>query len=86
MPTRARSGEGIVDALSIPYAGRTAYEGDLWPHNSILVMGFGNVRTHDYMLTSMGRNPPDHRHVLSRERTHAVPIPRPLRLLSSGQA
>lgn len=40
-------------------AGRTAYEGDLWPHNSILVMGFGDVRTHYYMISSMGRKPVD---------------------------
>ena len=52
-------GEGIVDALSVMYAGRTAYDGNLWPHNSTIVLNFGNVRTHYYMLTSMGRKPVD---------------------------
>ncbi|WP_406661384.1 M6 family metalloprotease domain-containing protein [Methanolobus sp. ZRKC3] len=48
-------GEGIVDALNFMYAGRTVYEGDLWPHNHNINLNYGGVRTHFYMLTSLGR-------------------------------
>ncbi len=48
--------EGIVDAINFVYAGRTVYEGDLWPHNFVQVLRYGNYRTHFYMLTSMGRS------------------------------
>jgi len=48
--------EGIVDAISFMYAGRTLYAGDLWPHNSVRPMQIGNHRTHFYTLQSLGRN------------------------------
>ena len=47
--------EGIVDALNFMYAGRTVYEGDLWPHNWTINLSYGGMRTHFYMLTSLGR-------------------------------
>ncbi len=51
-------GEGIVDALSFMYAGITQYVGELWPHNSVREITFpGGIRTHFYILTSMGRAP-----------------------------
>jgi subtilisin-like proprotein convertase family protein len=37
-------------------AGRTVYEGELWPHNFTVDLPYGNYRTHFYMLTSMGRS------------------------------
>lgn len=49
-------GEGMIDALSFMYAGRTLYEGDLWPHNSVIQLRYGNYRSYFYMLTSMGRS------------------------------
>lgn len=49
-------GEGYVDALSFMYAGRTLYVGDLWPHNSIVQIVHGNVRTHFYTIQSLGRH------------------------------
>lgn len=52
-------GEGIVDALNVMYAGRTVYEGELWPHNWYIDLAYGGVRTHFYMITSMGRRPVD---------------------------
>ncbi len=52
-------GEGIVDALNFMYAGRTTYEGELWPHNWAIDMDYGGIRTHFYMLTSLGRRPVD---------------------------
>lgn len=49
-------GEGIVDAVNFMYAGRTVYQGDLWPHNAARTLRFPDgMRTHFYMLTSMGR-------------------------------
>ena len=51
--------EGIVDALNFLYAGRTLYEGELWPHNSYLEQRFGGIRTNFYMLTSLGRQSVD---------------------------
>jgi M6 family metalloprotease-like protein len=48
-------GEGIVDALNFMYAGRTVYEGELWPHNHYIDLVYGGIRTHYYMITSMGR-------------------------------
>ena len=47
--------EGIVDAINFLYAGRTLYEGELWPHNSYIDLSFGGIRTNFYMLTSLGR-------------------------------
>ena len=51
--------EGIVDALNIMYAGRTVYEGGLWPHNSVINLNYAGIRTHFYMITSLGRYPVD---------------------------
>lgn len=48
-------GEGIVDALNFMYAGRTTYEGELWPHNHYIDLNYGGMRTYFYMLTSLGR-------------------------------
>ena len=48
-------GEGVIDALNILYAGRTQYSGNLWPHNSVEQLQRDGVRTHFYLLTSMGR-------------------------------
>jgi M6 family metalloprotease-like protein len=50
-------GEGIVDSLSIMYAGRTEYRGDLWPHNWVHERFYGQVKTQLYTVTSMGGNP-----------------------------
>ncbi len=52
-------GEGVIDALNILYAGRTQYSGNLWPHNSVEVLQRDGVRTHFYLLTSMGRETVD---------------------------
>lgn len=52
-------GEGVIDAVNFLYAGRTAYEGELWPHNSTVTLQYGNFRTNLYMLTSMGRSSVD---------------------------
>lgn len=48
--------EGIVDALSVMYAGQTQYLEELWPHNAYLSLRRGQMRTGFYMLTSLGRN------------------------------
>lgn len=50
-------GEGIVDALNILYAGRSVYQGDLWPHNFFIDLEHGGIRTNLYLLTGLGRNP-----------------------------
>jgi M6 family metalloprotease-like protein len=52
-------GEGIVDSLSILYAGQTQYLGDLWPHNSYINLRHGNVRTNLYVVAAAGRTPAD---------------------------
>ena len=52
-------GEGVVDALNILYAGRTQYSDNLWPHNSVKTLYRNNVRTHFYLLTSLGREAVD---------------------------
>ena len=49
-------GEGVIDAINFLYAGRTVYEGELWPHNFTVDLRYGNYRTDFYMLTSMGRS------------------------------
>jgi M6 family metalloprotease-like protein len=49
--------EGIVDAVSILYAGQTQYQGELWPHNGYVDFAQGGVRTSLYVLTSLGRTP-----------------------------
>jgi M6 family metalloprotease-like protein len=51
--------DGIVDALSVLYAGQTQYRGELWPHNWHIDLPFGTVRTDLYLLTSLGRTPAD---------------------------
>ncbi|MBI5750578.1 MAG: M6 family metalloprotease domain-containing protein [Hydrogenophilales bacterium] len=51
--------DGTIDAISFLYAGRTLYEGNLWPHNSVAQLSYGNFRSYFYMLTSMGRSPVD---------------------------
>jgi M6 family metalloprotease-like protein len=48
--------EGIIDGVNFMYAGRTVYKGALWPHNGVEEIRFANgMRTHFYMLTSLGR-------------------------------
>lgn len=49
-------GERIIDAVNFLYAGRTVYEGELWPHNFTVDLQYGSYRTHFYMLTSSGRS------------------------------
>ncbi|MDJ0705568.1 MAG: proprotein convertase P-domain-containing protein [Leptolyngbyaceae cyanobacterium MO_188.B28] len=48
-------GEGVVDALSFMYAGRTVYEGNLWPHNSTLRLSYNGVKVNFYTIQSLGR-------------------------------
>lgn len=48
-------GEGIVDALSFMYAGRTVYEGNLWPHNSELNLTYNGIKVRYYTIQSLGR-------------------------------
>jgi M6 family metalloprotease-like protein len=48
-------GQGIVDALSFMYAGRTVYEGDLWPHNSKLNLRYNGIKVKYYTIQSLGR-------------------------------
>ena len=53
-------GDGVIDAVNFMYAGRTVYgvlgvSDNLWPHNSVIELYYGNVKTHFYMLTSLGR-------------------------------
>ena len=53
-------GEGIVDAINVMYAGRTVYDGELWPHNAVRSLSYpGGIRTHFYQVSSMGRSPVD---------------------------
>ncbi len=52
-------GEGIVDALSFLYAGRTLYKNWLWPHNSVLNKRRQGVRLNYYTVQSMGRRSVD---------------------------
>ena len=52
-------GEGIVDALSFLYAGRTLYKNWLWPHNSVLQFSHNGMRTHYYTIQSLGRRAVD---------------------------
>ncbi|WP_440945143.1 M6 family metalloprotease domain-containing protein [Methanosarcina sp. T3] len=51
--------EGIVDAINFLYAGQTQYIGELWPHNYFLKLKRGNMETHFYMLSSLGRSKED---------------------------
>ena len=48
--------EGYIDALSVMYAGRSLYAGNLWPHNSVTNLRIGGYRTHFYTIQSMGRH------------------------------
>lgn len=48
------TGEGIVDALNFLYAGMSLYEGNLWPHNSVMELEYNGIRTHFYLLTGLG--------------------------------
>jgi len=48
--------EGLVDALSILYAGQTQYLDQLWPHNSYLELRLGAMKTYFYLVTSLGRS------------------------------
>ena len=52
-------GDGIVDALSFLYAGRTLYKNWLWPHNSVARIQHGGMRTHYYTIQSLGRRAVD---------------------------
>lgn len=47
--------EGIVDAVSFMYAGRTVYEGELWPHNFVLNLNYNGIKVHYYTIQSLGR-------------------------------
>ena len=48
-------GEGIVDAVSFMYAGRTVYEGELWPHNFELNLNYNGIKVRYYTIQSLGR-------------------------------
>ncbi|MCK4475902.1 MAG: M6 family metalloprotease domain-containing protein [Methanophagales archaeon] len=52
-------GEGIIDALSFLYAGQTQYRDWLWPHNFVLDLQYGDIRTYFYMISSLGRTKSD---------------------------
>lgn len=47
--------EGVADAVSFMYAGRTLYEGNLWPHNSELNLNYNGIRVNYYTIQSLGR-------------------------------
>jgi M6 family metalloprotease-like protein len=47
--------EGIVDAVSFMYAGRTVYEGELWPHNFELNLNYNGIKVRSYTIQSLGR-------------------------------
>lgn len=51
--------QGIIDALSVLYAGQTQYLGELWPHNFNIDLRYGAIRTDLYLLTSAGRTAAD---------------------------
>lgn len=53
------TGAGIIDALNFMYAGQTVYQGDLWPHNSVIDLTYGGISTHYYMISSLGRDTVD---------------------------
>ncbi|GAA3534171.1 hypothetical protein GCM10022419_011930 [Nonomuraea rosea] len=52
-------GQQVVDAVTIMYAGESRHIKDsvLWPHNSVIELTFGDMRTHFYLVTSMGAGP-----------------------------
>lgn len=47
-------GEGVLDAVSFMYAGRTLYQDWLWPHNHVLNWNHGGYRTNFYQISSLG--------------------------------
>jgi M6 family metalloprotease-like protein len=51
--------ENIIDAVNILYAGPSLFinNSNLWPHNSVINLQFGSMRTNLYLLTSLGRDP-----------------------------
>ncbi|GBC61304.1 peptidase M6 [Desulfonema ishimotonii] len=57
--------EGIVDAVSFLYAGRSVYENNLWPHNWRVEWAvgrpvrYGGITFNQYMMTGLGRRPVD---------------------------
>ncbi|MFW5855171.1 MAG: M6 family metalloprotease domain-containing protein [Thermodesulfobacteriota bacterium] len=57
--------EGIVDAVNFLYAGRSLYEGQLWPHNWKVEWAAGRQVRYDgitfnqYMMTGLGRRSVD---------------------------
>ena len=51
--------EGIIDALGFLYAGQTQYLDWLWPHNHVINLRYGNIRTYFYMISSLGRSKTD---------------------------
>lgn len=51
--------QGLIDALSVLYAGQTQYAGDLWPHNFSIDLELGSMHTDLYLLTSLGRSAAD---------------------------
>lgn len=53
------TGRGTVDAINFLYAGETLYEGWLWPHNHVMNMSIGGVKTNLYTIQSLGRQPVD---------------------------
>ncbi len=51
--------EGIVDAITFLYAGRSVYAGNLWPHNSSAKHIFGTVKTNYYAIAGAGKQTED---------------------------
>jgi M6 family metalloprotease-like protein len=47
-------GEKVIDAISFMYAGRTLYQGWLWPHNHTLDWTYEGYASNFYQVTSMG--------------------------------
>jgi len=52
-------GRGVIDAMSFLYAGQTLYLDWLWPHNHFIDLQYGNIKTHFYMISSIGRSKSD---------------------------
>jgi M6 family metalloprotease-like protein len=46
--------EGILDAISFMYAGKTLYQGWLWPHNHVLDWESNGFKSNFYQITSLG--------------------------------
>ncbi|WP_319547795.1 M6 family metalloprotease domain-containing protein [Desulfogranum marinum] len=47
-------GEGVIDAISFMYAGRTLYQGWLWPHNHTLDWSSNGYSSNFYQISSLG--------------------------------